>query len=83
MRKFFAILCLLLAVRLTAPAQNSQLTLRKGDYRMDGDLVVTNDSILQRIRSERFEAIHLETPHNGFKLLKSRYWRGPSEEPAD
>lgn len=83
MSKFFAILCLLLAVRLTAPAQNSQLTLRKGDYRMDEDLVVTNDSLLQRIRSERFDAIHLETSHNGFKLLKSRYWRGPSEEPAD
>ena len=83
MSKFFATLCLLLSVSLTAPAQNSQLTLRKGDYRMDGNLVVTNDSILQRIRSERFETIHLETPHNGFKLLKSRYWRGPSEEPAD
>ena len=83
MSKFFATLCLLLSVSLTAPAQNSQLTLRKGDYRMDGDLVVTNDSLLQRIRSERFETIHLETPHNGFKLLKSRYWRGPSEEPAD
>ena len=83
MSKFFATLCLLLAVSLTAPAQNSQLTLRKGDYRMDGDLVVTNDSLLQLLRTERFETIHLETPHNGFKLLKSRYWRGPSEEPAD
>ena len=83
MKNFFAISCLLLAVDLTAPAQNSQLTLRKGDYRMDGDLVVTNDSILQRLRSERFDAIRLETPHNGFKLLKSHYWRGPSEEPAD
>lgn len=83
MKKIIATLCLLLAVSLTASAQNSQLTLRKGDYRMDGNLVVTNDSILQRIRSERFEIIRLETPHNGFKLLKSRYWRGPSDEPAD
>ena len=83
MKKIIATLCLLLAVSLTASAQNSQLTLRKGDYRMDGNLVVTNDSILQRIRSERFDAIRLETPHNGFKLLKSRYWRGPSDEPAD
>lgn len=83
MKKIIAISCLLLAVSLTASAQNSQLTLRKGDYRMDGDLVVTNDSILQRLRNERFEAIRLETPHNGFKLLKSHYWRGPSEEPAD
>lgn len=83
MKKIIATLCLLLSVSLTAPAQNSLLTLRKGDYRMDGDLVVTNDSILQRIRSERFETIRLETPHNGFKLLKSHYWRGQSEEPAD
>ena len=83
MKKIIAIPCLLLAVSLTASAQNSQLTLRKGDYRMDGNLVVTNDSILQRIQSERFDAIRLETPHNGFKLLKSHYWRGQSEEPAD
>ena len=83
MSKFFATLCLLTAVAFTASAQNHQLTLHKGDYRMDGDLVVTNDSLLQLLRTERFDTIRLETPHNGFKLLKSHYWRGQSEEPAD
>ncbi|MBR1549913.1 MAG: hypothetical protein IJ634_04680 [Bacteroidales bacterium] len=83
MKQFFAILCLLLAVGLTATAQNRQLILRKGDYRTDGNLVVTNDSLLQRIRNERFETIRLETPHNGFKMLKSHYWKDSSEESSD
>lgn len=83
MNRLFTILYMLTAVALTASAQNHQLTLHKGDYRMDGDLVVTNDSLLQHLRTERFDAILLETPHNGFKLLKSHYWRGLSEEPAD
>lgn len=83
MSKFFATLCLLTAVAFTASAQNHQLTLHKSDYRMDSYLVVTNDSLLQLLRTERFDTIRLETPHNGFKLLKSHYWRGQSEEPAD
>lgn len=83
MSKFFATLCLLTTVAFTASAQNHQLTLHKSDYRMDSYLVVTNDSLLQLLRTERFDTIRLETPHNGFKLLKSHYWRGQSEEPAD
>lgn len=83
MKRFFTILCLLTAVAMTASAQNHQLTLHKGDYRMDGYLIVTNDSLLHLLRAKPFDTILLETPHNGFKLLKSHYWRGQSEEPAD
>ena len=75
MRKEVAYILLMLAA-LSVSAQSRQLTLSKGDYRMDGYLIVTNESLLQRLRAERFDTIWLETPHNGLKLLKphSIFW---------
>lgn len=69
MKKTVAYFLLMLAA-LSVSAQSRQLTLSKVDYRMDGYLIVTNDSLLQRLHTERFDTIWLETPHNGVKLLK-------------
>ena len=83
MKKKVAYILLMLAA-LSVSAQSRQLTLRKGDYRMDGYLIVTNESLLQRLHTERFDTIWLETPHNGLKLLKphSIFWSNWTEEPA-
>ncbi|MBR3528859.1 MAG: hypothetical protein IKN84_04280 [Bacteroidales bacterium] len=82
MKKTIAYLLFLLAA-LSASAQTRQMMLHKGDYRMDGGLIVTNDSLLQHLRSNRYDAIWLETPHNGVKLLKPHYWNDTNDEPAD
>ncbi len=83
MKKKVAYILLMLAA-LSVSAQSRQLTLSKSDYSMDGYLVVTNDSLLQRLHTERFDTIWLETPHNGVKLLKphSIFWSNWTEEPA-
>lgn len=84
MKKKVAYILLMLAA-FSVSAQSRQLTLHKSDYRMDGYLIVTNDSLLQRLYTERFDTIWLETPHNGVKLLKphSIFWSNWTEEPTN
>ena len=71
--KRLAPILLMLCATLTARAQEDTLTILRKDYRNDdGRTVIVNKPLLQRLHKGNVQTVKLETPHNGFKVLKPR-----------
>lgn len=81
--KRLAPILLMLCATLTARAQEDTLTILRKDYRNDdGRTVIVNKPLLQRLHKGNVQTVKLETPHNGFKVLKPHLRQYQNTEPT-